>query len=81
MAATQDETIAAMQRTIAELRRERDAALAERNSAVEYQAATSDVLKMMSSSASDTIPVFDIILRHAMHLCNCRFGGLQGIRW
>jgi two-component system, NtrC family, sensor kinase len=77
MVTTQDETIAELERANVELRQERDAALTERNSAVEYQAATSDVLKMMSSSATDTVPVFDIILRHAMHLCNCKFGGLQ----
>ena len=30
----------------------------------------------MSSSTNDTQPVFDIILRHAMTLCDCRYGGL-----
>ena len=52
--------------------------LAERNSAyseqVEYQGATIDILKVMSASTSDTQPVFDIILRRAMQLCNCEFG-------
>jgi GAF domain-containing protein len=58
----------------------RTAALAERNSAfaeqVEHQAATIDVLKVMSSSTNDTQPVFDIILRRAMELCDCIIGGL-----
>jgi GAF domain-containing protein len=54
--------------------------LAARNEAyseqVTHQAATIDVLKVMSSSTSDTQPVFDIILRRAMQLCNCMFGGM-----
>ena len=49
---------------------------AELQQSIEYQAATIDVLKVMSSSASDTQPVFDIILRHAMTLCDARYGGL-----
>ena len=60
---------------------ERTATLAERNRAfaeqVEYQSAIIDVLKVMSSSTSDTEPVFDIILQHAMQLCKCQFGGFQ----
>ena len=50
---------------------------ADLQESLEYQTATIDVLKVMSSSTSDTEPVFDIILRHAMKLCNCKFGGLQ----
>ncbi len=55
-------------------------ALRERTSelqrSVEYQAATIDVLKVMSSSTNDTQPVFDVILRHAMALSDAVMGGL-----
>ena len=69
MTATQDEMIAELQRTIAELRRERDAALAQRSSdydeRVTHQAATIEVLKEMSASPGDAQPVFDLICRQA----------------
>ena len=52
----------------------RTAALAERNSAygerIEQQSATIDVLKAMSASPGDTQPVFDLIVRRALELCN-----------
>ena len=55
-------------------------ALQERTSdlqqSIEYQAATIDVLKVMSSSTNDTQPVFDVILRHAMTLSDAIFGAL-----
>ena len=83
MATTQDETIAELQRTIAELRRERDVArsreatlteaLTRRNSEygerIEQQAATIDVLKVMSGSPGDPQPVFDLIVERARDLC------------
>jgi hypothetical protein len=67
MTATQDDTIAGLQRSVAELRRERDAALgelqartaalAQRDSAygerIEHQSATIDGLKVMSTSPGD----------------------------
>ncbi len=53
---------------------ERTAALAHRNSEfgerIEQQAATIDVLKVMSSTPDDTQPVFDQIVRRAKELCN-----------
>jgi len=47
---------------------------AELNTQVAHQDATIDVLKVMSSSTSDTQPVFDVILRHAMKLSEAVFG-------
>ena len=48
--------------------------LAERNSEfgerIEHQAATIDVLKVMSASPGDPQPVFDLIVRRATELCN-----------
>ena len=75
MATIQDGTTAELQRAIAELRqelRERDAALAQRNTEfgerIEHQAATIDVLKAMSASPGDPQPVFDLITRRATEL-------------
>ena len=49
-------------------------ALATRNSEygerIEQQAATIDVLKVMSASPGDPQPVFDLIVRRATELCN-----------
>ena len=69
---------------IAALRAERDAALAEkaalaealatRNSEygerIEQQAATIDVLKVMSASPGDPQPVFDLIVERAREFCS-----------
>jgi GAF domain-containing protein/nitrogen-specific signal transduction histidine kinase len=83
MTATQDDMIAELQRANAELRQERDEALAReatlaealatRNSEfgerIEYQAATLDVLRAMSASPGDPQPVFDLIVERARDLC------------
>ena len=54
--------------------------LAVRNTAfserIDQQAATIDVLKVMSASPDDTQPVFDQIVRRARELCNGRLVGL-----
>ena len=97
MATTQDDMIAELDHTIAELRHERDAAvareatlarelaarntdLAERKTEfderIEQQSATIDVLRVMSASPGDTQPVFDLIVRRAVELCNAQSGGL-----
>ena len=59
---------------------ERTAALARRNSEfgerIEQQAATIDVLKIMSSTPDDTKPVFDQIIRRAKELCNSTSAGM-----
>ena len=64
---------------------ERTAALAQRNSEfgerIEQQAATIDVLKVMSSTPDDTQPVFDLIVRRAQELCNGVGGDAVRIRW
>src|SRR5215831_9949177 len=52
----------------------RTAELAQRNTEyrerIEHQAATIDVLKMVSASPGDPQPVFDLIVRQAQVQCN-----------
>src|SRR5689334_7005530 len=80
MATTQDPTIAELQRANAELRRERDAAQARRESEygerIAHQSATVAVLKEMSASPGDSQPVFDLIVRQARELCNGQVAAL-----
>ncbi len=60
--------------------RQRTEELARRNSEygerIEQQAATIDVLKVMSASPGDPQPVFDLIVRRARDLCNGMSVGL-----
>ena len=76
IAALQQRLDAALAReaALAEELAARDAAPAERSNEfgerIDHQAATLDVLKVMSASPGDPQPVFDLIVRRAQELCN-----------
>jgi hypothetical protein len=94
MASTQDHMIAELQRANADLRRERDAALAgkaalaaalarrdtEFDERIEQQAATIGVLKVISSTPDDTQPVFEQIVHRARALCDSNTAALFHVR-
>ena len=80
MTATQDEVIADLQRANTELRQQRDAASALRNSEygerIAHQTATIEVLKVMSASPGNPQPVFDQIVCRAVDLCDGKLAAL-----
>jgi signal transduction histidine kinase/putative methionine-R-sulfoxide reductase with GAF domain len=63
------QTVAALKRALADLRRERDEALAER-------AAMAEIVGLINRSAGDLGPVFEAVLANAVGLCEAKFGTL-----
>ena len=61
---------------VARLIRERDRALEQLSQAVTQQTATSDVLRVISSSPGELDPVFQAMLANATRICEAKFGML-----
>jgi GAF domain-containing protein len=63
-----------LEKRLAEARKRETEGLKREAEAQEQQAATAEILRVISSSPTDVQPVFDVIVRSAVRLCDGLFG-------
>src|ERR1700741_560565 len=76
MRTTPASTLADSEQLIADLQRQLSECRAERDEAIEYQTATSDVLRVISRSTADVQPVLDTVVETAVRLCGAASGNI-----
>ena len=62
--------------SIADLQRQLNQRTRDRDEALEQQAATAEILSLISNSPTDTLPVFKTILAKAVELCEASVGAM-----